>query len=165
MSDRRRALEGLLSPGGGAAVLAAILFGSGAPLAKYLLGSISVWLLAGLLYLGSGISLIGVHLLRRTPRPRLRPVEFLYFAAAIAAGGIGAPLLMMMGLTSMPATDASLLLNAEGVVPALVAWIVFRENFDRRVASGMVAISLGALVLCWSPQLRLHQIYPSLLIL
>jgi len=40
-----------------AALLAALLFGAGTPLAKLLLGSVSPWLLAGLLYLGSGLGL------------------------------------------------------------------------------------------------------------
>jgi drug/metabolite transporter (DMT)-like permease len=36
------------------ALLSAALFGASTPLAKALLGEISPWLLAGLLYLGSG---------------------------------------------------------------------------------------------------------------
>jgi drug/metabolite transporter (DMT)-like permease len=103
--------------------------------------------------------------LRRAAWPRLRVAEIVYFAASIAAGGIAAPLLLMMGLKVLPATDASLLLNAEGVITSLIAWSVFRENFDRRIAVGMVAIVLGAVVLCWSPQLQLRQLYPALLVL
>ena len=45
------------NPGVMAALGAAVLFGAGAPAAKLLLGSMSPWLLAGLLYLGSGIGL------------------------------------------------------------------------------------------------------------
>jgi drug/metabolite transporter (DMT)-like permease len=59
------------------------------------------------------------------------------------------PLLLMTGLAGMAASDASLLLNAEGVLTALLAWFVFKENFDRRIALGMVAIVAGALVLSW----------------
>jgi drug/metabolite transporter (DMT)-like permease len=39
------------------ALLSAVLFGASTPLAKALLGEVSPWLLAGLLYLGSGIGL------------------------------------------------------------------------------------------------------------
>jgi drug/metabolite transporter (DMT)-like permease len=39
----------------------------------------------------------------------------------------------MLGLAATPASSASLLLNLEGVLTALLAWFVFRENFDRRV--------------------------------
>ena len=33
---------------------------------------------------------------------------------------------------------------------ALLAWFVFDENFDRRIAAGMVLIVVGGLVLSWS---------------
>lgn len=49
----------------------------------------------------------------------------------------------------MPATGASMLLNAEGVLTALLAWFVFKENFDRRIALGMLAIVAGAVLLSW----------------
>jgi drug/metabolite transporter (DMT)-like permease len=55
-----------LHPGVGAALGAALLFGAGTPLAKLLLASTSPWLLAGLLYLGSGLGLTLVRLLRRS---------------------------------------------------------------------------------------------------
>ena len=46
------------------ALLAAALFGASTPFAKLLLGEVSPWLLAGLLYLGSGFGLVLVRLLR-----------------------------------------------------------------------------------------------------
>jgi drug/metabolite transporter (DMT)-like permease len=49
----------------------------------------------------------------------------------------------------MPAARASLLLNGEAVFTALLAWIVFRENVDRRIAAGMLAIVAGGVVLAW----------------
>ena len=55
----------------------------------------------------------------------------------------------MAGLRSTPAAAASLLLNLEGVFTALLAWFVFRENFDRRIALGMVLIVAGGVVLSW----------------
>ena len=66
---------------------------------------------------------------------------------AIVSGGIIGPALLMWGLANMPASGASLLLNAEGVFTALLAWFVFRENFDRRIALGMGLIVAGAIVL------------------
>jgi drug/metabolite transporter (DMT)-like permease len=56
----------------------------------------------------------------------------------------------MVGLRLTPASSASLLLNLEGVFTALLAWFVFRENFDARIAWGMALISLGAAVLSWT---------------
>jgi drug/metabolite transporter (DMT)-like permease len=150
--SRRSVIEGLVTPGVPAALLAAVLFGAGTPFAKALLTSIDPWLLAGLLYAGSGIALTILRWLRPTPRGALTRGEWGYLLGAIGAGGVIAPVLLMSGLALMPAAGASLLLNAEGVFTALLAWFVFRENFDRRIAMGMVAIAAGAVTLSWDPQ-------------
>jgi drug/metabolite transporter (DMT)-like permease len=137
------------NPGVLAAIGAALLFGAGTPLAKLLLGPVSPWLLAGLLYTGSGIGLALLRVFRRSPPVRLTRGEALWLSGAIATGGIAAPVLLMWGLARLPASTASLLLNAEGVFTALLAWFAFRENFDRRIALGMAAIVVGALILSW----------------
>lgn len=138
---------GLRNVGVQAGIAAAVLFGAGTPFAKLLLGQVSPWLLAGLLYTGSGVGLGMYRLLRRPPRVRLERGQWWPLAGAVVAGGILGPVLLMAGLSSMPASGASLLLNAEGVFTALLAWLVFRENVDRRVALGMAAIATGAVVL------------------
>ncbi|MBN9103715.1 MAG: chromate transporter [Propionibacteriaceae bacterium] len=61
--------------------------------------------------------------------------------------GLPGLLAAWIGFTLPSATGASLLLNAEGVFTALIAWVVFRENVDRWVALGMLAIVAGAVVL------------------
>jgi drug/metabolite transporter (DMT)-like permease len=68
---------------------------------------------------------------------------------AIIAGGVLGPILLMYGLTRTSAADASLLLNLEAVLTALLAWIVFRENADRRIVLGMALIVAGGVVLTW----------------
>jgi len=67
------------------------------------------------------------------------------------AGGVAGPVLLLAGLTTSSAAAASLLLNLEAVLTALLAWFVFRENFDVRIALGMTLIVLGGVVLSWSP--------------
>jgi drug/metabolite transporter (DMT)-like permease len=140
-----------LNFGVGAALAAAVLFGLGTPLAKPLLGPVSPWMLAALLYLGSGIGLALWRLARGGlfTGVRLQPGEIGWLLGAIAAGGVIGPALLMLGLSRMSASGVSLLLNAEGVFTALLAWFVFKENFDRRIALGMVAIATGSLVLAW----------------
>jgi drug/metabolite transporter (DMT)-like permease len=152
-------------PGIPAALCAALLFGAGTPLAKWLLDAVSPWLLAGLLYLGSGLGLALYRRLTRAAAVRLPRSEALWFAAAILAGGVAAPVLLLLGLTGMPASGASLLLNAEGVFTALLAWFVFRENVDRRIALGMGAIVAGALVLAWPGEARFTGLWPALAVL
>lgn len=156
---------GLRQPGVAAALGAALLFGAGTPLAKLLLAQASPWLLAGLLYLGSGLGLGAVRRLRRAPAVQLSRAEWPWLAGAVLAGGVIGPVLLMLGLTRMPASGASLLLNAEGVFTALLAWLAFRENVDRRIALGMTAIALGAVVLSWPGQARFAGAWPALAVL
>ncbi len=72
-----------------------------------------------------------------------------WLVGAVVAGGILGPVLLMSGLRYTPASAASLLLNLEGVFTALLAWFVFRENFDRRIALGLALIMAGGVVLSW----------------
>lgn len=149
-----------------AALLSALLFGAGTPFAKVLLGDdVNPWLLAGLLYCGSGIGLGLLPLIRRAPRVRLQRAELWPLAGAILTGGVIAPVLLMVGLSNMPASGASLLLNAEGVFTAVLAWFVFRENFDRRIATGMVAIVAGAVLLSIPNGAELGDPWPALAVL
>jgi drug/metabolite transporter (DMT)-like permease len=138
-----------LSPAITAALAAALLFGASTPLAKQLLQNTSPVLLAGLLYLGSGIGLSVGRLVRDRGwrAPGLHGAEWAWLLLAIFFGGVLAPLLLMLGLARTSAASASLLLNLEAVLTALLAWIVFRENTDRRVVLGMALIVAGAAVL------------------
>lgn len=148
-----------------AALGAALLFGVGTPFAKQLLDSASPWLLAGLLYLGSGAGLFLVRRIRRAPRVHMTRSDKGWLGAAIFAGGVAGPVLLMVGLENLPGSGASLLLNAEGVFTALIAWFVFRENFDRRIASGMLLIVAGATVLSWPGGAGFGAVLPALAVL
>ena len=148
-----------------AALLSALLFGAGTPLAKLLLDDVGPWLLAGLLYLGAGSGLLLYRQVRRAPRVRLARGEAPWLAGAILAGGVLGPVLLMLGLAKMPASGASMLLNAEGVFTALLAWFVFKENVDRRIALGMAAIVAGALVLSWSGDAGFAGVVPTLAVM
>lgn len=141
------------------ALTAAALFGAATPLAKALLGAMSPFMVAGLFYLGSGIGL-GIGILFRRfrqtaqqtePAQRLQKAELPWLAGAIAAGGVAGPALLMLGLSSTPAATSALLLNLEGVLTAVIAWVIFRENVDLQVFLGMVAIVAGGAVLSWHP--------------
>ena len=148
-----------------AAFGAALLFGASTPFAKLLLGSSSPWVAAGLLYLGSGLGLAVYRWMNHLPPVHLNRSGMGWLAGATLAGGIVAPVLLLFGLSRMPAAGASLLLNAEGVLTALLAWFVFHENVDRRVALGMMVIVAGAVVLSWPVQARFGDFVPSLAVL
>jgi drug/metabolite transporter (DMT)-like permease len=139
------------------ALLAAALFGASTPLAKELLGDMHPITLAGLLYAGSGaglaiVQLVRVFVIRRaTPVAWPSPREWAWLGAAIVFGGIFGPTLLMSGLVSTAAATASLLLTLESALTAGLAWFVFGENFDWRIALGMAAIVAGSIVLSIGP--------------
>lgn len=142
------------SPGAALGIASAALFGASTPLAKLLLGEMDPWLLAGLLYLGSGIGLALVHLGRRSlgiepPEAPLRRADLPWLAAVVLTGGIIGPLLSMLGLSVTPASSAALLLNVEGLATMGIAWVVFREHTDRRMVFGALLILFGAVLLSW----------------
>lgn len=157
-------LTGLRNAGVLAALGAAFLFGISTPAAKYLLAQVDPWLLAGLFYCGSGLGLVILRSVSSRQRVRLAAAERVWFGAAIVVGGVLAPVLLMSGLALMRAADASLLLNAETLFTALLAWLVFRENFDRRIALGMLAMVAGMSLLSWSASMQ-ARLLPSLLVL
>jgi drug/metabolite transporter (DMT)-like permease len=136
------------------AIAAAALFGASTPAAKQLVGEVPPVLLAGLLYLGSGLGLLITRLLRdrRWRASGLAPGEWRWLLGAIVVGGIAAPVTLMFGLSRTSAASASLLLNLEAVLTALIAWTVFREHTGRRVAAGMLLIVAGGIVLAWPAQ-------------
>src|SRR6266404_3320456 len=102
-----------------AALLAAALFGVSTPFSKLLLGRVDPLLLAGILYLGSGLGLalwVGTRaLLKKDIRreARLQWRDLPWIGLAVLSGGIVAPVLLMFGLKLTPGSSASLLLNLE----------------------------------------------------
>ncbi|HEY6705387.1 MAG TPA: DMT family transporter, partial [Xanthobacteraceae bacterium] len=140
-----------------AALASAALFGVSTPAAKALLGVVDPMILAGLFYCGAGI---GIAMLRalaapilNAPAARQQPLarrDYGWLAGAIALGGVAGPVLLMLGLSRTPAATASLLLTMEGAATALLAWFVFHENFDRRIALGMACLVAGAAMMSWS---------------
>ncbi len=137
------------------ALAAAALFGASTPLAKLLLDDVSPAMLAGLLYLGSGLGLFIASLVRHAWRStqsgdgtaapgvpadqalfagsQARPAQYAWLGAAILFGGVAAPLALMWGLARTSAAGASLLLNAESVLTTLLAAAFFAERVGGRV--------------------------------
>lgn len=147
--------DALAWPGVPIALASAALFGASTPFAKLLLGvGLDPWLLAGLLYLGSGIGLAVMQSARcsfgrvRSEAP-LRRKDLPWLALITITGGILGPALLMLGLAQTSASTAALLLNLEGLTTMGIAWLLFREPVDRRLLIGAGAILAGALLLSW----------------
>lgn len=133
---------------------AALLFGASTPLAKVLAEHglpNSPFMLAGLLYLGSGLGLTVLRLARdRGWQPSgVQRHEWPWLLGAIGFGGVAGPVLLMLGLAHSTAASASLLLNLESVLTALLSWLVFREATAGRIVLGMLLIVTGSVVLVW----------------
>ncbi len=150
-----------MRPGILLALISAALFGASTPFAKLLLREVDPWLMAGLLYLGAGLGLLLVCLLRGIVRlpvveaPMRRP-DLPWLVLVIVTGGVLGPLLLMLGLARSEAASVSLLLNLEGLATMTIAWVVFRENVDRRLLLGAFAILAGAVLLSWQGRASLH---------
>lgn len=138
---------GNIRRGGLLAIAAALLFGLSTPAAKAIIGNVNPLLLAGFLYLGSGIGLGIIILFGQRHGGRLIRADLPWLLATVIFGGALGPALLMFGLTQTTGSSASLLLTLEGVFTALLAWIVFREPFNRRIGLGMAAIFTGAVLL------------------
>ena len=137
-----------------AALCSAALFGASTPLARGLVGAIDPLWLAGLLYAGSGLGLSALLALRQRgiAGENLRVAPFARadlpsLAAAIAAGGVVAPVLFTFGLARTSGAAASLLLNLETVLTVAIAWFVFREHRNARTFAGMALIVAASAVL------------------
>lgn len=136
-STRRGVLFGLA---------AAVSFGISAPLAKRLLDGIGPQMLAGLLYLGAFVALSMVPT-RETTEARLRRSDAPRLVAMITAGGIVAPVLLLLGLERVSGVAGSLMLNVEGPFTILLGLALFREHLSKHAAVGALVIFSGALVL------------------
>ncbi|HXE97914.1 MAG TPA: EamA family transporter [Dongiaceae bacterium] len=138
------------------AILSAALFGVSPVFCKLLIGDMSPALLAGLLYLGSGI---GLHLLILFQRKnsmkelrRLSPRHRLNLLGAILSGGVIAPLCLTYGIKYGTASEVTLLLNLETVATTVIAWLIFKEHIGPRVWTGKILILIAACIVVLKAQ-------------
>jgi len=136
------------------AIISAILFGMSPVACKAIVGDMQPALLAGLLYLGSGLGLAGVVLWQETPISEtfrsLSIRQLLNLAGAIISGGVAAPLFLAYGIRFGTATEVSLLLNFEAVATTLLAWLVFKEHIGSRVWVGKLLIIAASVLVVLS---------------
>jgi len=138
------------------AILAAILFGASAPLAKLLLGEVEPVVLAALLYLGCGAGVLLFQVVfqsnktHETAEARLVRADVGWLVGAVLCGGVAAPIVLLFSLRDTPAATASLLLNFEGVATAVIAAVVFREAIGRRAAWAILCVTLASILLSWN---------------
>jgi drug/metabolite transporter (DMT)-like permease len=127
------------------ALCAAVLFGASAPVSKLLLDHVGAQMLAGLLYLGAFLAVAPfVRTRTRRGEASLRRADLPRLAGIAVAGGIVAPVLLMLGLERVNGVSGSLLLNLEGPLTVLLGIIIVHEHLGPRAALGSVVIFGGS---------------------
>ncbi len=150
------------------AILAASLYAINSPCSKLLLNEMPATIMAGFLYVGAGLSMIVVALLRKargsSSEMQLTRAELPYTVMMVVLD-IAAPICLLWGLTGTTAANASLLNNFEIVATALIAWLAFRESISRRLWLGIVCITISCLILSFEDMSSVTFSYGSLLVL
>lgn len=139
------------------AILAAALYALNAPLSKLLLAQVPPSMMAALLYLGAGLGMLAMSLIRKAashpPAEQKLSRRDLPYTLGMIVLDIAAPILLMAGIRLTSPENASLLNNFEIVATSLIALLIFRERISRRlwaaiglivVASAMLTIEEGA---------------------
>ena len=151
------------------ALIAAALYAINSPLSKLLLDYLPPTLMAGFLYIGAGVCMLALALLRKVRKTertetKLTKRELPYIVAMILLD-IAAPVCLLLGLKSTTAANASLLNNFEIVATAVIALVVFKEKINFRLWLGILFITLSCMVLSFEDLSSLQFSYGSLLIL
>lgn len=151
------------------AVLAAALYAISAPIAKLLLGVSPPTLTAGFLYLGAGLGMGLVAVLKKGKRTETREEKLslkeLPFVAGMILLDIAAPVCLLFGLQKTTAANASLLNNFEIVATALFALFLFREKVSGRLWTGIALVTVSCAVLSFDSIKAFRFSFGSLLIL
>ena len=150
------------------AILAAVLYAVSSPFSKVLLNEMPPTLMAGFLYLGAGIGMSLIAVLRRVRQAEITEIlskaEFPYkFAKDLL--DISAPICMLIGLSATTAANASLLNNFEIVATALIALVVFKERISKRLWMGILFVTFSSVILSFEDFSSLEFSYGSLFVL
>jgi drug/metabolite transporter (DMT)-like permease len=132
--------------GGLLALLAALLFGLSTPLVQHFGQGLGAFSTAALLY--AGAALVGLAL-RQPPgrEARVRRSDLPRLLAMAALGAVIGPVALAWGLQRTSGSSASLMLSLEAVFTVLLAWRLYGETMDRRVALAMLLLLAGGLAL------------------
>ncbi len=151
------------------ALLAAVLYAISTPVSKLLLQDVAPTMMAGLLYLGAGIGMFGLGMVRRgvkaLPHENHLTRRDLPYTVGMVLLDIAAPICLMVGLTRTTSANASLLNNFEIVATALIALMVFREKISRRLWLAIGLITLSSMILSFEDAASLDFSFGSLFVL
>ena len=114
------------------AILAAALYAINTPISKLLLNYMSPTLMAGFLYIGAGMGIGIIAIIRKFNKSERNESKLtkseIPFTVAMIVLDILAPICLMLGLKYSTAANASLLKNFEIVAIALIALVAQSEH-------------------------------------
>jgi drug/metabolite transporter (DMT)-like permease len=136
------------------AVASALLFGASSTLNKIALEDVHPTVIAGMIYFVGGVFLFGIHfsplskkilVLFESPEiePKITSKDFMTLAFVIICGSVVAPLLLLNGLNQTTAINTSLLLNAESLFTAMIAFVFLSERGTKREYLGIALLLIG----------------------
>ena len=133
------------------AVLAATLYALNVPASKLLLRNAPPTLMAGFLYLGAGIGMGILGLIRKRTGQAKKEMRLarkdLPYTLGMIVLDIAAPIFLMIGLKQTTAANASLLNNFEIVATSLIAMLFFREKISKQLWIAICLIILSSALL------------------
>ncbi|MFC2476436.1 MAG: DMT family transporter, partial [Catonella sp.] len=145
------------------------LYSINAPFSKILLEFIPPTLMAGFLYVGAGIGITFIALIRKMKKHETKELKLtkseLPYTIAMIILDIAAPICLLFGLNATTAANASLLNNFEIVATAIIALMVFKEKISPRLWFGIFFITLSCGILSFEDVSSLHFSYGSLFVL
>ncbi|MBR3715539.1 MAG: DMT family transporter [Clostridia bacterium] len=144
-------MKNKLSTGIFLAILAAALYAVNSPFSKLLLDYMPSTLMAGFLYVGAGLGMGIIAIIRKrknsvTVEENITKAELPHTIAMIVLD-IAAPIFLLIGLDNTTAANASLLNNFEIVATAIIALIIFKEKISKRLWAGIFFVVLSCALL------------------
>lgn len=130
------------------ALLAAVLYALSTPVSKFLMTEIPPSFLAGILYLGAGLGMMPVSLIKRktTSFRKIEKADIPYITGMVALD-IAAPVFLMIALSNTSAANISLINNFEIVATSLIAFVIFKEKISGKLWLGIILITVSCLLL------------------
>ncbi|MBQ7105475.1 MAG: DMT family transporter [Bacilli bacterium] len=133
------------------AILAACFYALNAPFSKILLSEIPSTLLAGLLYLGAGIGMGIVYLIRRriikNDKEKSLDKKDLKYVVMMILLDIIAPIMLLLSLKSNNSESIALINNFEIVATSLIAYLFFKEKINFKLGLGIILVTIASILL------------------
>ena len=151
------------------AILAAALYAINSPFSKLLLDYMPSTLMAGFLYIGAGLGMGVIALIRKARKTerteeKITKADLPYTVAMIVLD-IAAPIFLLLGLSYTTAANGSLLNNFEIVATAIIALMIFKEKISPRLWFGILFVTASCALLSFEDMSSLKFSVGSLFIL